>query len=143
MPLDLAKVHETEKIEGTTEFRLVKVHPTCGLSRQGEAPIWIQDGGIYFESGEPVTNPPEWFWEDCRKMTLERRRQLGIRLPEEPEPARRTEAPMPSQPARPLGHKVQRRKYRTRPAGDKTCPQCGKTGLKHLGAHMQHHKKKE
>jgi hypothetical protein len=90
MPLNLAQVHQLEKVPGTETFRLVKVHPTVGLGRQGEPPIWVQDGKVYYEGGEEVHNPPEWFWEEVRKMDPERRRYLGLRLPGEvalrPEP---------------------------------------------------------
>src|SRR5574341_2136092 len=83
MGLDLAKVHETEKIPGTQEFRLVKVRPTCSLKHEDGPTIFIQEGGIYYEDGKVVPNPPAWFWEDLRQMTPERRQQLGVRLPEE------------------------------------------------------------
>ena len=131
MPLNLAKVHETEKIPGTTEFRLLKVHPTASLKRGDEPTLWIQDGGIYYESGEPVLNPPDWFWEDCRKMTPQRRLELGLRLPEEGAllpPVQTATSP----PAK--GKKPQRQ---ARSDGDKTCTVCGKTGLKHLPGHMR------
>jgi len=131
MSLNLAKVHETEKIPGTTEFRLVQVHPTASLKRDSEPPIWIQDGGIYYESGEPVLNPPDWFWEDCRKMTPERRQQLGLRLPEE------GLAPGQTETTRPVRLVRRKSKLEVKPTGDKTCTVCGKTGLKHLPGHMR------
>lgn len=139
MGLDLKKVHETEQIKGTTESRLIRVHPTASLGRQGEPSIWIQDGGIYYESGELVKEVPAWFWEDARKITPERRRQLGLRLPEEP----RSKSPAPTAAEAPASVSPKSRPRRRRPAADKTCPACGKAGLKNLGAHRQHCPKKE
>ena len=142
MGLDLKQVHETEQIKGTSEFRLVRVRPTASLAREGEPGIFIQSGGIYYEDGKPVVNPPAWFWEDCRKMTPERRQQLGVRLPEEPSISEATA----TSPARPASPPAKRRSATTRSrpqkrTGDKVCPDCGKAGLKNLGSHKQHCKK--
>lgn len=125
MPLDLAKVHELEKIPGTEQFRLVKVHPTASLGRQGEPPIWIQDGKLYYEGGEEVRNPPEWFWEDLAKIDPERRKVLGVRLPGEARHLEeRTEAAVqPMKRKRPRS--FIRRKPAVRPA-DPAPPDAGK-----------------
>lgn len=99
MGLNLANVHEMRRVPGTEEYRIVKVHPTCSLSRRGEAAIYIQDGAIYYEDGTPVDRPPAWFWEDLAKFSPERRRQLGIKLPSEtPLPEARTETPILRRP---------------------------------------------
>ena len=131
MPLKLTEVHEMAKIEGTTEFRLVKVHPTASLRREGEPAIFIQDGGIYYESGEEIQSPPAWFWEDVRQMTPERRSQLGLRLPGEPY----VSPPGPTGAAKPKRHKSELKPKA--PNAGKTCPTCQKTGLRNLPAHVR------
>lgn len=129
MPLDLKNVHQTEKIPGTTEFRLVRIHPTCSLKQGDEPEIFIQDGGIYYEGGQTVPNPPPWFWEQVRGMSPERRQQLGLRLPEEGPPPAATEISRPASPMRPSHPRPQ--------SADKTCPACGKADVKNMGSHKR------
>ncbi len=128
MPLNLKEVHKFVQDPQTKEFRLHSIHPAVSLKEGDNPAIWIQDGGIYFESGQEVTEVPEWFWKAARRMTPAERQSCGLRLPEEAPKAEVAE-PKADLPTRKAG---------------RSCPQCGQTGIKNLGSHIRwRHKKRE
>ena len=127
MPLNLAQVHKYEKIDGTTEMRLTEVHPATCFTEGDNPDIWVQDGKIYYDGGQEVTEIPEWFWAMVRNLSPEQRKRLKLSLPgESPGNGKsHSEANPVSQPKL------------------KTCPDCGKEGVKNMGAHTRFCPKKE
>ena len=51
-----------------------------------EAPLFIQGGKIYGETGPaiPIKDVPEWFWKEAKKIAPVRLKEFGIEIPENP-----------------------------------------------------------
>ncbi len=107
MGLELAKVHEYARIPGTGEMRLVRTRPAMRIRAMGEPPLWVQDGQVYTDGGQPVVTPPGWFWDEMERVSPETRQQHGLTLPAETPP------PMPKPQPKP-------------PAEAWTCPECAR-----------------
>jgi len=78
MGLDLAGVHKYVRIEGTTEAKLVSVHPAITISVKGYPKVYLQDGGIYYASGEAVDTLPKKIRDAIKHLSKEAKESVGF-----------------------------------------------------------------
>jgi hypothetical protein len=125
MPLALDKVHEYQKIPGTSEVRLIRTQPYVRLTHENWPPIFIQGGQFYYQGGPPVTPLPEWVAEEVARLSPACRAEVGLEV----------DRPV-SEP------KPKLKPPRIPQAAPWTCPQCGKAmGQRGKSFHELHHKK--
>jgi hypothetical protein len=100
MSLTLSKVHEWSAVPGQPgEIRLIRTRNYMRL-RGGtieDPPLFVQDGVVYAEGGDVITELPEWFWPAARRCTAEARAVVHLVLPEEEAP-KAPAAPAPPKP---------------------------------------------
>lgn len=80
MPFTLTVHHSRVNKKG--QRVIVKETPYKTFSN-GMTRIYVQDGGVYYENGERLEDPPRWLWEAYAHTTPEKRKKLGVELPEE------------------------------------------------------------
>jgi len=85
MPLDLRAVQKYERVKGTLQMRLTEINPIIRLCQGTSPPLFIQGGQVWAEGGDEIENPPDWFWEQAARMTRQARKEVGLKLPNEPE----------------------------------------------------------
>ncbi len=101
MGLNLEKVHDYQRVPGTSEVRLVKKTPYVRIVKgnvyspdgkvilePGKPPVICQAGVFYSDGGDRIKpdDVQEWFWEEARKIPKEARANTGLVLPEERKP---------------------------------------------------------
>ena len=73
------RVHETRRIPGTTQTRLVRTLPYLRFSHQGESPVFAQDGQFYYEAvPDAIKDVPPWVQELVDRLTPLARLKVGI-----------------------------------------------------------------
>jgi hypothetical protein len=80
------RTHETRKIPGTTQQRLVRVLPYSRFNMQGEPPFFVQGGKFFSDEGKhPIKEEdiPEWVKGQIERMSPEGRLKLGLASPED------------------------------------------------------------
>jgi hypothetical protein len=65
------KVHEYTRVSGSQAVRLTKVTPYIRLVSGQGPPIFIQNGKLWSEGGPPITDIPNWFYDEIRKVSKE------------------------------------------------------------------------
>ena len=77
--LELDRVHEYEKVPGTQTMRLVRTNPATRICVQGQSPIYVQHGVLFYEGGERVPTPaPAWFVEEVKKLSSQEYANTGL-----------------------------------------------------------------
>jgi hypothetical protein len=51
-------------------------------TEQGE--LFIQNGQVFPMTGPPVSDPPQWFWDEVKKMTPEALADVKFKMPSKP-----------------------------------------------------------
>lgn len=62
------RVHEYGKVPNSPFTKIIKSNHYIRLSHQGQPPIYIQNGHLWSEGGDRITNPPEWFHEQIKSV---------------------------------------------------------------------------
>lgn len=76
------KMRQPQEIKIINNFpKLVKENFTVRFSKGGEAPLWMQDGAVFDDSGNEVSNVPEWIWEEHGKLSDEAKSKLKMTIP--------------------------------------------------------------
>jgi len=80
MGLRLNQIHEVAKVPGRQETRIVKVNPVVRIKGGGALtpPLFLQEGHVYAESGQEVTDRPDWFEEEFAKLTEGTKQEVGF-----------------------------------------------------------------
>jgi len=78
MGLDLSGVHKYIRVEGTTEAKLVSVHPAITISVKGYPKVYLQDGGIYYASGDVVDTLPKKVRDAIKNLSKEAKESVGF-----------------------------------------------------------------
>lgn len=109
------RVHDYRVMPGTNQARLLSMKPYINVKAGNGPPIFIQGGKLWAEGGEEIKNPPEWFWDEIKKIDPERLKAIGFSLPEpeqpEPKPRPKTDYPTAGD---------------TLPGRTWACPYCGR-----------------
>lgn len=61
--------------------RIVKENFTVRFASSGHAPLWMQEGAVFDESGREILDVPEWLWEEHAKLSDEAKKKLGMTIP--------------------------------------------------------------
>lgn len=61
--------------------RMVKETFTVRFAKADEAPMWMQEGAVFDESGNEVESPPDWIWAEFAKLSDEAKTQLAMTVP--------------------------------------------------------------
>lgn len=61
--------------------RLVKENFTIRFTSGTQAPLWMQEGGVFDESGNEVSDVPDWVWEEYAKCSDDAKKRLGMTVP--------------------------------------------------------------
>jgi hypothetical protein len=86
VPLQLSRVHVTEKIQGThNETRVVRTNHYIRLADGNHPPLYIQGGQVFSEGGPLVAEEelPDWFWLAAQKCSPDALAAVGFRVPDE------------------------------------------------------------
>lgn len=74
--------HEFEKVPNSSgQWKISRVHPYVRLGKQGVA-FYIQDGKIWQETGELCDDPPQWVFDEARRMGAAAKAEVGWKDPE-------------------------------------------------------------
>lgn len=76
------QVHHFRRDPKTNYRILQKVIPYVAIGTR-EGRLYAQNGKVWSEGGEEITDVPAWFWEKWRLVNPEKRRLIGLLLPEE------------------------------------------------------------
>lgn len=79
MSRKMRQPHEVKIINSMP--RIVRENFTVRFCSGGHAPLWMQDGAVFDESGDLQENPPEWIWEEYNKLTDEAKSKLKMTIP--------------------------------------------------------------
>lgn len=138
--LDL-KVHHYVKLPNTTEMRLTKVSPYVRICRAAAPPIFLQEGQVFSEGGEPVTPLPEWFEEELAKITPKVRDEVGWGGEAHPRDSVSVRS-VPSAPGRDSAPAVVVKPAATAALTFWTCEDCGaEVPTKKKGFHIAKHRR--
>lgn len=61
--------------------RIVRDNFTVRFCSGGHAPLWMQDGAVFDDSGNEVTSPPDWIWEEHQKLSDDAKAKLKMTIP--------------------------------------------------------------
>ncbi len=82
--LRLRDVEVYNRIPGTSQSSLEETHFYVRLTKEGEPAIIVQDGSFWTDGGELLAGEiPQWFWDSAKNISEEKRRLVGLVLPEE------------------------------------------------------------
>lgn len=145
--LDLGQVHYYERVKGTTRSQLAKINPVVRIKGEKQSPpLFIQHGKIWTEAGDEVKEPPEWFWNEARKMGSEALNECGLKLPsvqtEKPDISARPVRGRPTKHTKSLP--IAKEPNQIRLQKQWTCELCGEQmSLRVKGVHIGRHRMKE
>ena len=88
------ETHKFEKDPTTNRPRLAEFTPYMSIETEhGE--LFIQNGQIFPMTGPPITDAPQWFWDEVKKCTPEALAEVKFRVPTSAETTTSsTDAPM-------------------------------------------------
>jgi hypothetical protein len=84
MPLQLSKVHLTEKISGTyNESRVIRTNHYIRVVAGNGPPLYIQGGEVFSEGGPLMEEKdiPDWFWVEVCKLSDSALKAVGYEMP--------------------------------------------------------------
>lgn len=61
--------------------RIVRENFTVRFCKANEAPMWMQDGAVFDESGNEMEKIPDWLWEEYGKLTDDAKAKLKMTPP--------------------------------------------------------------
>lgn len=70
---------------------MIRKNPYVRFVHEQEPPVICQGGQFYSDGGERLKGPdiPDWVWKQASLMTKQGRDKVGLKLPNEEEPAPR------------------------------------------------------
>ena len=79
--LKLRQVHVYKKVPGKNVFALAEIHPAIRLG-SGEEHLYIQNGAVFTEGGDPVLakDYPGWFVDAAAKLNPKVLQETGFSL---------------------------------------------------------------
>ena len=90
------ETHKFEKDPTTNRPRLSEFTPYISIETEhGE--LFIQNGQVLPMTGPPVTDHPQWFWDEVKKLTPQALAEVKFKLPTESAPQGNGK-PVPSAP---------------------------------------------
>jgi len=74
------ETHKFEKDPTTNRPRLAELTPYISIETEhGE--LFIQNGQVFPMTGPPISDPPQWFWDEVKKCTPEALADVKFKLP--------------------------------------------------------------
>lgn len=70
------RTHEAAMKQGRKIIK--KINPYLRLTKGDGPPVFLQGGRFYYESGEEVTDPPDWLDGELKKLNPEALKQVGM-----------------------------------------------------------------
>lgn len=76
MSVKLQHPHSVRVVHGK---RIIQSRETCRIKVDDNPPITIQDGSLFWENGEVVSDGiPQWFWAEYKKLPKDKQEALGV-----------------------------------------------------------------
>ena len=74
------ETHKFEKDPTTNRPRLAEFTPYISIETEhGE--LFIQNGQVFPMTGPPISDPPQWFWDEVKKLTPQALAEVKFKVP--------------------------------------------------------------
>lgn len=82
MALELSKVHEHKREEGTNRMLLIRLNPYARFVSAGHPPVLVQGGRFYSDGGDLYEKgkEPDWVFSELKNMSLTALKDVGLTL---------------------------------------------------------------